>query len=105
MKKLLLLLTLTGVTVFASCQADEEDNDLVGTTWECDFGDLTYAYTFVSNNTAHGIVNGDHYNVDEILSYTYSPPNVVLKHQDGSRETGVISGNVMTLDGDQYVKR
>ena len=97
-----------------SSSDDEPNSSLVGTVWECyeKWNDIegSRIISFKTKTSCHvkvwEKVDGfDDYTSEAVGTYEYEDDLVIITWQDGYVESGVISGNKMTLtDEDGYTE-
>ena len=104
MKKKLIVVAMATFCL-VSCSKDENNNSsLSGTSWSnvSEYGDETVV-SFTSETNFS--INFDDGGVPVMGTYTYSPPTVTFTLPSGNKETGTISGNILTYGNDDYTKK
>jgi hypothetical protein len=112
MKKVLFVLAVVLPLVFSGCSKDDEtplSNDLNGTTWICSGDNLSISLVF-SETTAYG-TNTEYGRIvyQGTMLYEYRPP-IVTFFESGEKTEGRISGNKLTVIGEnnevfEYIKQ
>jgi len=100
------------ITLQISCQKEEKNIEILdtlnGTVWGytsyLNATDTLYNHTLVFTESTFTWTVKDYYYSETNISkgtYTYSYPNVKLLFSDGSYNDAVISGNKMSIDGNE----
>jgi hypothetical protein len=106
MKRIFILITVAGF-LLVSCSKTPIEETLAGTYWDETNG-LATVYVTTTTDVMLGLWAGLH---TQLLygTYTFEKPNITLyfTDEDGITDVmyGIVSGDIMTLDGATYIKR
>ena len=112
MKKIILFLTLSSLTLFCSCSKDDdkaESVSLEGTTWVSAATGEVFTYKFTSSTQLYATYEGFDANgnsewfEEETLYYTYTPPKIIITDREDWRDVGKISENNMIFDDGEII--